>query len=159
VLITNLANRVQPYIRYEMGDSVTVNPEPCTCGSPLPSIVVEGRNDEILRFTNRDGSRVPIMPMALWSIVKDTPGAYRFQAIQCGEQRLKIRLQAKQPGEEPRVWIQLRQRVQGFLATHGLGNVDIVLAPEPPAPNPLSGKFRHVWSEAQVEYAQSSVRA
>ncbi len=159
VLITNLANRVQPYIRYEMGDSVTVNPEPCTCGSPLPSIVVEGRNDEILRFTNRAGSRVPIMPMALWSIVKDTPGAYRFQAIQCGEQRLKIRLQAKQPGEEPRVWIQLRQRVQGFLATHGLGNVDIVLAPEPPAPNPLSGKFRHVWSEAQVEYAQSSVRA
>ncbi len=155
VLITNLANRVQPYIRYEMGDSVTVSPEPCACGSPLPSIVVEGRNDDILRFTNRDGRVVAIMPMALWSVVKDTPGAYRFQAIQTSPRCLKIRLQAKTPGNESQVWVQLILRVHDFLAAHGLDNVDIVLAPEPPAPNPVSGKFRHVWSEAQIQYADS----
>ena len=33
----NLIN-VQPLIRYDLGDSVTVFPTPCPCGSPLPSI-------------------------------------------------------------------------------------------------------------------------
>jgi phenylacetate-coenzyme A ligase PaaK-like adenylate-forming protein len=35
---------VQPLIRYVMGDSVTVNPAPCACGSPLPTIHVERRH-------------------------------------------------------------------------------------------------------------------
>jgi phenylacetate-coenzyme A ligase PaaK-like adenylate-forming protein len=32
VLLTNLANRVQPLIRYELGDSLLANPEPCPSG-------------------------------------------------------------------------------------------------------------------------------
>ena len=150
VLITNLANRVQPFIRYEMGDSVTVSPEPCACGSPLPSITVEGRNDEILRFTNPAGHTVPIMPMALWSVIKDTPGAYRFQAIQTAPEQLKVRLQAKVVGQEAELWKLVRQRIQNFFEDHGLSNVQVVLAHEPPAPNPISGKFRHVWAERSL---------
>ncbi|HLO31755.1 MAG TPA: hypothetical protein VK249_21560 [Anaerolineales bacterium] len=149
VLITNLANRVQPFIRYEMGDSVTVNPEPCACGSLLPSITVEGRNDEILRFTNPAGHAVPIMPMALWSVIKDTPGAYRFQAIQTAPEQLKVRLQAKVTGKEGEIWELVKQRVQSYFKDHGLSNVQLVLAAEPPAPNPISGKFRHVWAESR----------
>jgi phenylacetate-coenzyme A ligase PaaK-like adenylate-forming protein len=148
VLITNLANRVQPFIRYEMGDSVTVNTEPCSCGSPLPSITVEGRNDDILRFTNPDGQSVAIMPMALWSVIKDVPGVYRFQAIQTAPEQLTVRLQTKLAGEEMQVWGLLKQRVQDYFDTHGLGNVTIVHTRELPMPNPVSGKFRHVWAES-----------
>jgi len=147
VLITNLANRVQPFIRYEMGDSVTVNPEPCACGSILPSITVEGRNDDILRFTDMNGHSVPIMPMAMWSVIKDTARVYRFQAIQTAPEQLKVRLQTKVAGDETQVWELVRQRVQDYLVSHGLRNVQIVRAQEPPAPNPVSGKFRHVWVE------------
>jgi len=150
VLVTNLANRVQPFIRYEMGDIVTVTTEPCACGSPLPSIIVEGRNDDILRFTNLDGQSVPIAPMALWSVIEDTPGVYRFQAIQTAPERLQVRLQAKVGAEVRQVWALLRQRVQGYLERHGLGNVQIDLAPEPPTASPVSGKFRHVWAEVKV---------
>ena len=147
VLITNLANRVQPFIRYEMGDSVTVNPEPCACGSILPSITVEGRKDDILRFTDMQGHGIPIMPMAMWSVIEDTPGVYRFQAIQTAPEQLKVRLQTKITGEEAQVWDLVKQRVQNYLAGHGLRNVQIVHAQEPPVPNPVSGKFRHVWAE------------
>lgn len=147
VLITNLANRVQPFIRYEMGDSVTIHTEPCACGSILPSITVEGRNDDILRFTDLDGHCIPIMPMALWSVIKDTPGVYRFQAIQTTPEGLKVRLQTKIAGEEAQVWEMVKQRVQDYFEYHGLRNVQIVYAPEPPATNPTSGKFRHVWTE------------
>jgi phenylacetate-coenzyme A ligase PaaK-like adenylate-forming protein len=147
VLITNLANRVQPFIRYEIGDTVTVNLEPCACGSILPSITVEGRNDDILRFTDVNGHSVPIMPMALWSVIKDTPGVYRFQAIQVAPEQLKVRLQAKVTGEEGVVWELVKHRVQNYFENHGLSNIQLVRAPEAPAPNPISGKFRHVWAE------------
>jgi phenylacetate-CoA ligase len=162
ILVTNLANRVQPFIRYEMGDRVVVKPEPCTCGSTLPSIEVEGRKDDILRFTNTNGRSIPIVPMALWSVVKDTPGVYRFQAIQTAPEELKVRLETKAAGEEARVWELVKRRVQSYFNSLDLANVQLHLAPEPPAPNPLSGKFRHVWAdvhepyvaeEGQIEYA------
>lgn len=42
VLITNLSNYVQPFIRYEVTDRVIVHKEPCKCGSSFPMIQVEG---------------------------------------------------------------------------------------------------------------------
>jgi len=38
VLLTNLANLVQPLVRYEIGDIVTMATEPCDCGNHLPLI-------------------------------------------------------------------------------------------------------------------------
>ncbi|NCT39817.1 hypothetical protein GTW56_29185 [Bacillus sp. EB93] len=48
VLITNLANRIQPLIRYELTDRVIMSLEPCKCGRPFPVVQVEGRTDDIL---------------------------------------------------------------------------------------------------------------
>ena len=36
VLLTNLANAVQPIIRYDLGDRVRMRVGPCPCGNPLP---------------------------------------------------------------------------------------------------------------------------
>jgi phenylacetate-coenzyme A ligase PaaK-like adenylate-forming protein len=47
VLVTNLYNRVQPLIRYEVGDLVTLSPDPCLCGSPCPHVrSIGGRTKE-----------------------------------------------------------------------------------------------------------------
>jgi phenylacetate-CoA ligase len=47
ILVTNLYNRVQPFIRYEVADVVTMSPSPCPCGSSLPLIQsVSGRTKE-----------------------------------------------------------------------------------------------------------------
>lgn len=89
------------------------------------------------------------MPMTLWSVIEDSPGVYRFQAIQTAPERLKVRLQAKVAGEEAQVWALLQPRLQSYLEKHGLANVQLVLASEPPALNPVSGKFRHVWADLQ----------
>ena len=35
ILVTNLLNRTQPLIRFELTDLVTVSPEPCPCGRPF----------------------------------------------------------------------------------------------------------------------------
>jgi len=55
VLITNLYNRVQPLIRYEIDDVITLSARPCPCGSNLPVIEsIEGRTPDIF-WVSQDG--------------------------------------------------------------------------------------------------------
>ena len=56
VLVTNLANRVQPLIRYNLGDRVQLAAGPCACGSPFPTLRVEGRSGGVLSFAAADGA-------------------------------------------------------------------------------------------------------
>jgi len=42
ILISNLANRVQPILRYDLGDSVLQRPDPCPCGTPCPQSACRG---------------------------------------------------------------------------------------------------------------------
>ena len=146
-LITNLANRVMPIIRYELGDRVTLLPEKCDCGITLPLIKVEGRTDEILRFQSPSGGLIPVLPLALWSVIKETPGVLRFQAIQTAPDTLKIRLEAKHTEDSEAVWKRVYVNARDYLTQQGLGNVSIVRAEEPPMRDPKSGKFRNVWAE------------
>lgn len=150
VLLTNLANRVQPIIRYEMGDRITVNPEPCACGSPLPAIRVEGRTDDVLRLVTSAGEVVPVLPLALWSVMKETPGILRFQAIQTGAAQLEIRLEPKADEELERVWQLLSARIRAYLDTQQLANVELVRSQQPPVRDLKSGKYRHIWIEKRV---------
>jgi phenylacetate-coenzyme A ligase PaaK-like adenylate-forming protein len=149
VLLTNLSNRVQPILRYNLGDRITVRPDACPCGSPFPAIRVEGRTDEILRFRSEDGSLIPVLPLALWSVLKETPGLHRFQAIQTGERRLTIRLEAN-GGETQAAWARVQERLGAFLTRQNLAGLVLELAGEPPMRDPRSGKYRHVWSETDV---------
>jgi phenylacetate-coenzyme A ligase PaaK-like adenylate-forming protein len=50
-LVTGLANRTFPFIRYDLGDQVTPLLAPCRCGSLLSRIAdVEGREDDDFRY-------------------------------------------------------------------------------------------------------------
>jgi phenylacetate-coenzyme A ligase PaaK-like adenylate-forming protein len=58
VLLTNLYNKVQPFIRYEIDDLVTMRPTPCPCGNPLPLIAsVAGRDKDRLWIEVKGKSR------------------------------------------------------------------------------------------------------
>lgn len=147
LLITNLANRVMPIIRYELGDRVTLSRDACECGITLPVVNVEGRTDEILRFKSLGGGSIPVLPLALWSVLKETPGVLKFQAIQIACDELKIRLEPKHTEEAEEVWTRVHINASDFLKQQGLDNVRIVCATEPPMRDPKSGKFRNVWAE------------
>jgi hypothetical protein len=51
----------------------------------------------------------------------------------------------------------VEQRLRRFLATQGIPSVVIVRAPEVPQSNPISGKFRQVWSEVRNDAATLGV--
>jgi phenylacetate-coenzyme A ligase PaaK-like adenylate-forming protein len=149
-LITNLANRVMPIIRYELGDRVSLLSEPCDCGITLPVVQVEGRTDEVLRFKSSSGVLIPVLPLALWSVLKETPGVLKFQAIQTAPDELRIRLEAKHAEVCEEVWKRVYSNGCHYLTQQGLDNVRIVRALEPPMRDPQSGKFRNVWAQKMI---------
>lgn len=149
VLLTNLANYIQPIIRYDLGDSVTFRPDPCPCGSRLPALRVEGRRDEILVFQGEDGSPVRLLPMAVADQVEKIPGVRRYQIIQTAAAALQVRLEVEPGSEREAVWAAVRRSLETYLGACGLPAVGLSLAPDPPRPEPGSGKFRLVWSQVK----------
>lgn len=144
VLVTNLANRVQPIIRYDLGDSLTTRPDPCPCGTPLPAIRVEGRRDDALRFPGAGGREARVLPLALGTAIEETPGVLQFQAYQSQDDELTIRLAAEPDAEPEAVWRDVGGHVTEFLAAQG-GDVRLRRASEPPHRDPRTQKFRSIW--------------
>ena len=92
VLLTNLANAVQPIIRYDLGDRVRMRVGPCPCGNPLPALEIEGRADDILALAAADGGIVKLPPLAIATVVEDAARIYRFQIVQDAADALTLRL-------------------------------------------------------------------
>ncbi len=68
LLLTNLFNRTQPLIRYELSDMVVLDSRPCPCGRTCRRVrSIEGRSDDILRLPARAGGQVAVHPITLRS--------------------------------------------------------------------------------------------
>lgn len=143
VLLTDLSNRVQPIIRYDIGDSVVERPDPCECGSPLPAIRVSGRQDDILRFAS-DGRIVDVLPLAICAGLEEIPGLERAQLIQVGRSELSVRMSCQDERQAATVWRSVFDTLRGFLDRQGLERVSVQLDDRPPNDLGLSGKFHQV---------------
>ncbi len=146
VLLTHLANRVQPLVRYELGDSVTLASRPCPCGSPFPVIRVDGRRDELLRVRGAGGREATILPMALTTAIEEATGEHRFQVVQAGSGELRARVEPEAHGRG--AGARVKAALVAFLASQGLAGVRVRVEAGPVRANPASGKFRQVWREA-----------
>ncbi|MCF3106554.1 phenylacetate--CoA ligase family protein [Streptomyces roseoverticillatus] len=143
VLISNLANRVQPFLRYDLGDSVQLRPDPCPCGSPLPAIRVRGRAGDILTFPTGSGGHVSLSPLAFGTLVDRSPGIELFQIEQTAPSTLRVRLLPAAGADPDRAWQTVLQELTRLLAGNGLGHVTVQRAEEPPRQTP-GGKYRTV---------------
>jgi phenylacetate-CoA ligase len=143
-LLTNLANRVQPFIRYDLGDSITMPRRACRCGSAFPVLKVEGRRDEILLLNNNQGRAIRLLPLALASVVEEG-GVHRFQIIQTAAAVLTVRIARPPPGRKAALKDKVRKMLATYLADQGLANAQIRFDGIEPEADPVSGKFRNVW--------------
>ena len=48
---------------------------------------------EVLRYRSSNGQLITVLPLALWSVLKATPGVSKFEAIQTAPEALRIRLE------------------------------------------------------------------
>ena len=90
-LLTNLANHVQPLIRYDLGDSITLHAPGCACGSMLPVVEVQGRCDDTLRLGRPGTPAVRVLALALSTVLEDDAGLFDFQVLQQGPCDLLLR--------------------------------------------------------------------
>jgi phenylacetate-coenzyme A ligase PaaK-like adenylate-forming protein len=146
-LLTNLVNRVQPLIRYDLGDRIRLPEQRCRCGSPLPLVEVEGRSADVVSLWATSGQLIALLPTALRRVAWSASGVQRVQVIQAGPTTLRVRLEVSPEAEAQQVWETTIQNLRSLLVAHGLPNVAVERAPEPPRPDEVSGKFRDVLAE------------
>lgn len=142
VLLTNLANRVQPILRYDLGDSIRQNPDPCPCGNPLPAIRVQGRSADVLTFPGKDGAPVAMPPLA-FNLLGFGQGIEQFQIVQATPTILRVRLRTAADADQDAVWQPLQAGINRLLADHGLDHVTVERDPRPPEQS-TGGKYRAV---------------
>ena len=149
-LVTNLANWLQPVIRYDLADRITRLAQPCECGSVLPGIRVDGRRDDIVTLRAAGGARVRLPPLALATVVEESADVHRFQLVQDGEEHLALRIDPCEGGRSA-AWKRAAPALRAYLKRQGLANVRVSLGREAPRADAGSGKLRAVVVETSVD--------
>jgi putative adenylate-forming enzyme len=149
MLVTNLVNRAQPLIRYEMGDLIELGP-PCACGSGFRTVSrVLGRADDALRLPHSSGEVRPVWPdlVARW-VISASEDVREYQVVQRIDGSLLVRLHVG--GGE--AWVSARDSVERALRLHlvelGFVPPPMVFVDEPPAPS-ASGKRKRFVRETR----------
>jgi phenylacetate-coenzyme A ligase PaaK-like adenylate-forming protein len=118
VLVTNLWNRVQPLIRYELADSVTLAEGPNPSGRPFTRIErIDGRSDDILSLPGLAGGTVAVHPIHLRAPFVRLPEVRQYQFKQRGD-TLCVRL-ALSPGAPRDVLDRVRAELAEALGAAG----------------------------------------
>jgi phenylacetate-CoA ligase len=145
LVITNLHSWAMPFIRYQVGDVISL-PDPlqqagdasrCPCGCNFPRIrVIQGRADDWLY--SADGRR--ISPLIF--IIASIPGVQQYRMIQEAYDRLVVQIL---PGEGFRQET-LKKVTEHVLQVMGSG-IKVEAVPVDSLPKETSGKMRRVISK------------
>jgi phenylacetate-CoA ligase len=85
VLITNLCNLTQPFIRYEISDVTGYSTDSCSCGQPFPTLLpVEGRTDDIFYIDRPEGGYEAVHPFLFLGTIVELRGIREYQLAQTG---------------------------------------------------------------------------
>ncbi|MDC8756859.1 glycosyltransferase [Janthinobacterium fluminis] len=139
IVVTHLATREFPFIRYRTGDVGALDPAPCPCGRGLPLLQrIEGRSTDFV--VAQDGT--VMHGLALVYILRDLPQVRAFKIIQESLELTRVLLVAL-----PALGAAGRDAVErGFKARLGAA-VRVVIDEVADIPAEASGKFRYVVSK------------
>lgn len=142
IVVTHLATRDFPFIRYATGDVGALGEQPCACGRGLPLLhAIDGRATDFV--VAQDGT--VLHGLALIYILRDVPQVRAFKIVQESVSLTRVLLVCV-----PRLdGLQRRAIVAQFRARLGAG-VDVVIDDVADIPAEASGKYRYVVSKVTV---------
>jgi phenylacetate-CoA ligase len=150
ILVTNLANRVQPFIRFEITDRVTLLEGACPCGSVLPRVLVRGRASEVLYLPGEGGRTVQVPPFHLTTLAEMVPGIHRYQVVQERDDELLVLFTARPEADSDGVQARLQSSFEDYLRRHELrGRVHLTVQRSEAIRRDRSGKVRQVLPKAE----------
>ena len=124
VLLTVLANEVQPFIRYDLGDCVRFYADPCPCGSPFRSFQVEGRQATLVRV-----GEVTLSPLVF---DLEHERARRIQLVQTSERDFEVRIELTDEAAAGAVFQEVIPSVKRVFRDNGLEDVTVRESQAPP---------------------------
>ncbi|HXD63976.1 MAG TPA: hypothetical protein VNV17_05155 [Solirubrobacteraceae bacterium] len=156
VLVTNLYNRVQPLIRYEVSDLVTITSDVCGCGRTTRRITsIDGRADDIMELSTLAGDRAPVHPNHFAEAIETIAGvnAYQVTELQDG---IEITAVASSGGGDEiadAIKAAIRQRLEPLEVAHTPLRVRLV--EEIPRPHVGAGKFKLIRARPRQSASQA----
>jgi phenylacetate-coenzyme A ligase PaaK-like adenylate-forming protein len=115
ILLTNLANRTQPLIRYEIRDRFVRQPDAAEHGHLRAT--VDGRSDEMLHF-----GATAVHPLVIRSVLVKTPAVSDYQVRQAGR-GIDVRVLESGPVDRER----LRRELRSALSAAGLPDAEVTV--------------------------------
>lgn len=103
VLVTSLVSRVQPLLRYELTDSVTLAGGPNPLGLPYARIAaVDGRSDDVVTLPAAGGGRVAVHPFRLRAPFSELLEVRQYQVVhEPAGLLVKVALRDTAPADTP----------------------------------------------------------
>jgi phenylacetate-coenzyme A ligase PaaK-like adenylate-forming protein len=159
LLVTNLHNLVQPLLRLEVTDLVTLDHDPCLCGRTLiRAAAIHGRADDVLSLAARDGGRVAVHPLQFALLTRD-PQVHEFQVIQDG-QVLRILIVASHAPAAGTDGLETRlgQAIAQQLHRLGVHDPQITVERRQQLPRSAGGKLKLVIADPATQPAHTYAR-
>lgn len=135
MIVTNLVNRAQPLIRYEMNDLVRLG-EKCPCGSDFRVVKqIIGRSDDILYFSGGregagEGEIIHIFPdvFARW-VITQNPNIREFRVVnnKINQATVTIDLFREEPEAGADLKVRLLAELSGYKVS--LPEIEVICAP------------------------------
>jgi phenylacetate-CoA ligase len=121
IVITHLATRDFPFLRYRTGDVGVIDDRACACGRGLPVLrEVKGRSTDFV--VAMDGT--VLHGLALIYVVRDLPGIRTFTIVQESLERTRVSIVPE--GAEERLRATIREGIQARLRRKVAVDVDLV---------------------------------
>ena len=90
-IITDFRRTSQPFVKYYLNDILVENNEPCECGSVLQRIEkIEGRSDDIFKFTNKFGKEIVVFPDFIRRTILFVENIREYQVFQINNSLLEV---------------------------------------------------------------------
>ncbi|HEY6591578.1 MAG TPA: AMP-binding protein [Actinomycetota bacterium] len=159
LLVTNLHNLVQPLLRLEVTDLVTLDPDPCLCGRTLVRVrAIHGRSDDVLSLPAHDGGRVAVHPLHFALLTRD-PQVREFQVLQHGPTlRLRIVPNPAVTDGNDRLEARLGQAVTQQLLRLGVHDPQITVERRQQLSRSPGGKLKLVIADPTTRPAHANAR-
>lgn len=146
LLITNLYNRTQPLIRYELNDLVARSSDRCPCGRPFPLLEsVDGRKDDVLEMPGVAGETIKVHPLTLRSPLAGISALSAYRVVFGRGEGLRVDAVLNERGDREEVCRHIEARLEAALSKRGVRPLPIRARSVDEIPmDPQSGKRKAI---------------
>jgi len=143
MIVTDLHKTSLPILRYELNDLLTLDPEPCPCGSAFRVVAqIQGRRDALFWSPTRAGGARWIFPdYVRRAIISASDDVLDYQAVQTAPDAVTVHLRLAPGADVGDVHARVGDAVRRVFADHGCPEPAVAVDREAPRPHATSLKL------------------